>query len=78
MGFREYESRPITRTAYQVRSDDHIQGLGEGQYMVLVDGKPVYFKAYETIFPGDFIVYLADDDIYHCREAVFRERNVVN
>ena len=77
-GFKEYQSKPITRQAYQITSQDQIQGLGECSYVIRIHGKDVFFKAYETIFPGDYIVYLADDDVYHCRQAVFRERNIVD
>ena len=78
MGFKKYESKPVTRTAYQVKENDRIQGVGECQFIINIDGKDVSFKAYETVEPGDFIVYLTDDDVYHCREAVFRERNYVD
>lgn len=75
--FHSYESRPVTRTAYEVAEGDRIEKVGEATYVIAVDGNAVQFKAYEPILPGDYIVYLTDDDIYHCSRAVFHERNVV-
>jgi len=75
--FREYQSKPITRLAYEVKFGDHIEKVGEATYRIRVDGEPVQFKAYEPVKPGDYIVYLNDEDIYHCSAQVFAARNVV-
>ncbi len=40
-----------------------------------IDG--IRFKAYEPPMAGDYIVYLNNNDVYHCSEKVFKERNVV-
>lgn len=77
-GFQEYQSRPVTRRAYRVKADDRIHALNDHTYCIGIGGKDVVFKAYETIFPGDYIVYLDADDVYHCRQAVFHERNIVD
>jgi len=77
-GFKEYESKPVIRTAYRVKAGDDIQDLGECTYAIFIEGKEYVFKAYETIFPGDYVVYLDEKDIYHCRDAVFRERHFVH
>ena len=76
-GFTEYESRPITRTAYRVKDNDAIRALGEASFAIKIAHKDVFFKAYETVFPGDFIIRNADNDMYHCRQAIFHERNIV-
>lgn len=39
--------------------------------------EPVIFKAYEEVKVRDYVVYINDDDIYHCTEQVFRDRNEV-
>lgn len=76
-GFNPYQSKPIERLAYRVKPTDLIHATGECQYTIKIEGNNVAFKAYETIFPGDYVVYLAADDVYHCRQAIFHERNVV-
>lgn len=37
----------------------------------------VVFKFHEPVKVGDYIVYLDDTDIYHCRREVFEERNIM-
>jgi hypothetical protein len=76
-GFTEYESKPVTRTAYRVKPNDTIFFNRDSTFTIDVGGGLVTFKAHENVFPGDFIIYLSDDDIYHCREAVFLDRNFV-
>lgn len=77
-GFKQYKSKPITRRAYQVTSTDNITMTDDkSTFNITISGDVITFKAYEVIFPGDYIVHLADDDIYHCRQAVFHERNIV-
>jgi hypothetical protein len=76
-GFTEYESKPVTRMAYRVKSTDFIFGISDSTFTIDIRGEVYTFKAHEVVFPGDFIVRLSDDDIYHCREAVFLERNIV-
>ena len=76
-GFIDYESRPITRSAYRVKANDAISHLGDSCFCIKVAHKDVFFKAHETVFPGDFIIHNTDDDIYHCRQATFHDRNIV-
>jgi len=75
--FRRYESRPITRLAYEIQEDDPINALPDSTYHIVVDAQDVFFKAYQTPLPGDFVVYLNDEDIYHVARGVFIERNIV-
>ena len=75
--FQAFESKPVTRHAYQIKDYDAMAKIGEATYNIVLGPRVIEFKAYEKPVPGDFIVWLKDDDIYHCSEAVFRERNVV-
>ena len=77
MTFQRYQSRPITRLAYEIQEEDHVQALPDSTYHTVVDGQDVFFKGYETPMPGDYIVRLSDEDTYHCRRDVFIERNIV-
>lgn len=78
MTFKRYESRPITRLAYELQEEDHISALPDSTYHVVVAAQDVFFKAYQTPLPGDFVVYLNDEDIYHVARGVFIERNIVD
>ncbi len=79
--FKDYQSKPVVRKAHEVSADDLIgKVIGEDSTSELVldgDKSGIKFKHYEPVNTGDFIVYLNDDDIYHCTRAVFLERNVV-
>jgi hypothetical protein len=79
--FKEYQSKPITRSAHLITDLDKIhkvEGL-EATYTLVPYDSPnqVQFAAYEEVKVGDYIVYLKDDDIYHCSAEVFAERNIV-
>lgn len=76
-GFKEYQSKPITRLAYRITGQEALTPMGNGTYTLSTPAGGVTFKAYETILPGDYIVHLSDNDVYHCRQAVFLERNIV-
>jgi len=76
-GFTEYESRPIMRKAYQVKAHDEIRALGDASFAINIAKKDVTFKAHETVFPGDFIIHNGEDDVYHCRQTIFHDRNIV-
>jgi len=78
-GFKEYESKPTTRLAYRITGKESLQGIGDGDdtFVMDVGDTNVTFKAHETVFPGDFVIYQSEDDVYHCRQAVFHERNIV-
>ena len=73
-GFKNYESRPITRLAREITLDDDIHEVRENLYRL---NDELDFVAYQTVFPGDFIVYLNAEDVYHCSREVFHERNIV-
>jgi len=75
--FKEYQSKPVTRKAYEVKESDVITDIGESTSSVLVGGDYIEFKHYEPVSAGDYVVYLNDSDIYHCSREVFHERNVV-
>jgi hypothetical protein len=77
-GFKSYTSKPILRDAYEIKATDVIHAVSESEFYIEIGGKNIRFNAHETIFPGDFVVYLTDSDVYHCRREVFRERNELN
>jgi len=77
MSFKSYESKPVTRLAHRITDNDVIQALPDCTYALAVDGVDVFFKAYTTPIAGDYVVYLNEDDVYHCTAKVFRERNIV-
>lgn len=82
--FKSYESKPITRQAFQIKSNMLIAYGEEGSFGMVnevVGGRiqfpPVKFKAYLLPVHGDWVVRLTETDTYHCTDAVFRERNIV-
>lgn len=85
MPFKRYESRPITRLAHEITEDDVIfqashpvtRMILPNTYCIRVGEVEHTFKAYEEIKTGDFVVFLNEDDIYHCSREVFLERNIV-
>ncbi|ANS06195.1 hypothetical protein HOR19_gp02 [Phage MedPE-SWcel-C56] len=74
MQFKDYQSRPITRSAAQIPAHASILYWPE-QSEAEVDG--VRFKCYEKPLHGDYVCWLKDDDVYHCSKAVFEDRNIV-
>lgn len=86
MFFVPYESKPVTRMAFQI-TESHViikpKNVEGSQYTIghiNLEGvitKPISFKAYETPKVGDWVVRLTDTDTYHVTDAVFRERNIV-
>ena len=76
--FSEYQGKPVTRLAYQLRPEDVVAKVAEATYRIVLPQAGITdFKAYEPPQAGDYIVYLNEDDIYHCDAEVFRARNVV-
>ena len=75
--FKPYESKPVTRHAVQITDGHDVTKIGEATYVIGLSDRSLAFKAYEQPKVGDYVVWLKDNDIYHCSEAVFRERNVV-
>jgi len=79
MSFQNYESRPVTRQAYEIQRGDEIKTDSvTDMYGLRIDGEFIKFTANAQIYAGDFIVYISDHDIYHCPRNVFLERNHVS
>ncbi|MGL5906204.1 MAG: hypothetical protein ACRCZA_05700 [Shewanella sp.] len=78
--FNEYQSKPIIRRAYQIKSAAEIVPTAvETRSILRVEGhKDLWFCHYEPVAVNDWIVYLNESDVYHCTDKVFRERNIVN
>lgn len=78
--FKSYQSKPITRLAHRITEKDVIKKveIEEATYKIWLLDKTVKFKAYKSVNVGDYVVYLNDDDIYHCNATVFAERNEVD
>lgn len=78
--FEEYQSKPIVRRAHQINIDDKIS-FSPKESTLLISNKEcplgIEFKHYDHVLVGDWVVYLNDDDVYHCTDKVFRERNIV-
>jgi hypothetical protein len=76
--FKEYQSKPITRLAHEVTTDCTImQTSDEATSQIFIGGVWLYFKHYELVSVGDWIVYINETDVYHCSNKVFRSRNIV-
>ena len=76
--FENYESKPIIRKAFKVTDTSLIiYEDAESTSAILIGNEEVTFKHYEPVKEGDYIVYLNDEDIYHCSKEVFEERNIV-
>jgi hypothetical protein len=79
--FKEYKSKEIIRKAYEIKPEDVIrQGLGDAVIWRVLSkehGETVEFVAHQEVVAGDFIVFLNDEDVYHCSREVFFERNIV-
>ena len=80
--FKEYISKPITRMAFKVAEGDIINSVvhEEATYVLhrTSTGEEIFFKAYEEVKVGDYIVRLTVEDTYHCNAAVFAERNIID
>lgn len=83
MEFKQYESKPVVRLAFQITKQHEITKINDSEAAYYIErdhissSSRIYFKAYERPVVGDWIVYLTDADTYHCTDAVFRERNIV-
>lgn len=83
--FKEYEAKPIKRKAVQIHptmGNLMFKGFDNWNYEVFdptasTPHLSIDFKAHQIVNRGDWIVYLNPDDVYHCSDAVFRERNIV-
>lgn len=77
--FKSYISKPITREAFQISPEMMICKMeSEATFCAVGDGFQVNFKAYEVPVVGDWVVRLTEEDTYHVRDDVFRERNIVD
>lgn len=75
--FTDYNSKPIVRKAYEILEGDLIEYDTDTKQAILRHTNDVLpFVAYEQPKAGDYIVYLNEDDIYHCSSEVFKERNI--
>jgi hypothetical protein len=81
MKFLPYDSKPVTRKAFQITEGMSIHNIDESLWAVSYgpehDMEMVYFNAHEDPVVGGWVVRLTDTDTYYCSDAVFRERNVV-
>lgn len=80
--FKPYESKPVTRMAFQITANHGLAKIGEVTWLLAelstsTDRGKIKFKAYEEPKIGDWVVQLTAEDTYHCTDAVFRERNIV-
>ncbi len=85
MSFRDYQSKPTTRNAMKITDKMTLLTLTDLESTMRCryhddEGMPtqVDFKYHQDVEIGDYIVYLNDDDIYHCSAEVFAERNIVD
>lgn len=79
--FKDYESRPVTRRAYEIQSSDEVQPIENSTLwrLTVSTGEKLEFAAHSSkVEVGDFVVFLNDKDIYHCARDVFLERNIVD
>lgn len=79
--FKRYQSKPIIRLAYQIHEGDTVAHDGYESpvhHLETKNGDKVTFVAHEEVKAGDYVVYLNEQDIYHCSEKVFNERNEVS
>lgn len=81
--FKRYQSKPIVRLAYQIQPEDEIvEDKHDSTCSVYVENtkglvEGVTFVAHEPVNVGDYVVYLNEDDIYHCKAEVFAQRNII-
>ena len=80
--FKTYQSKPITREAFQITTemqyDIEKDCQEESLWIYSPSGEDrIVFKAYEVPVVNDWIVRLTQEDTYHARDEVFRERNIV-
>ncbi len=78
--FKDYESKPVTRRAYEIQSNDEVKPIENSTLWRLTTstGEMIHFAVHsDTVNAGDFVVFLNDKDVYHCARGVFLERNIV-
>ena len=78
MSFKSYASQPVTRLAHCIKSlDEIVQVDNQTMRYEPAPGAVHLFKFFQEIKVGDYIVYLTDEDKYHCSAEVFATRNIV-
>lgn len=84
-GFKLYDAKPIQREAHQLTVDDinsmtwKISNQSGNKAVINVAGESVAFAFHcepSEIKAGDYVVFINDNDTYHCSEEVFNERNI--
>ncbi len=79
--FQTYQSKPIERLAHEITVEDRLEQQGFSTIWRLTnpEGKHILFDVPSGKKPeyGDYVVFIDERDVYHCSEAVFKERNVV-
>lgn len=82
LGFHQYESKPVTRTAYQLTKRDLVTltwDMDSNKATAQIEGELIKFAFHcrpDEIKAGDYVVFLNENDTYHCSEEVFNERNI--
>ena len=71
--FNDYLSRQIVRRAHKVTEADQIVKISENYSEI----NGLRFAHYEPVKVGDYIVHLDENDVYHCKAKIFKERNIV-
>ncbi len=76
--FKEYKSKPIIRKAHEITEQDKLTwDMYDHCAYIQYEGKSLCFTCHGEPKVGDYIVYLNDEDVYHCNREVFHERNEV-
>lgn len=82
LGFHQYEGKPVTRTAYQLTKRDLVTltwDMDSNKATIQIEGELIKFAFHcrpDEIKAGDYVVFLNENDTYHCSEEVFNERNI--
>ena len=80
MEFKDYQSRPIIRRACEITPDltlTYWPDKSEAMISNKHSDEKLVFACHEEPFHGDFVIYLTETDIYHCKRSVFEERNII-
>ncbi len=85
-GFKLFDAKPIQREAYQLTeqditaiSFDRDADSDSNRACIFVGLSPISFAFHckpEEIKAGDYVVFINENDTYHCSEEVFNERNI--
>lgn len=84
-GFKLFDAKPIQREAYQLTKQDinsmfwDMNAQTGKKAVVLIAGEKVSFAFHckpEEIKAGDYVVFINENDTYHCSKEVFNERNI--